>query len=132
MLLDFSENYSVVQQNEIQQAHFRKTQISLFTGVAYSKDYMQSYLVVSDETDHSKYAVWTFEKAIFEHLKQERPMIEDIQLFTDGCAQQFKNIYTLSTLVYAQIDFGVSMEHHFQATSHGKGPHDGVGGSFKH
>lgn len=28
-------------------------------------------------------------------------------------------------------DFEVKLEHHFYATSHGKGPHDGVGGTFK-
>jgi hypothetical protein len=44
---------------------------------------------------------------------------------------QFKNTFTLSSLLHTQNDFGVKTEHHFLATSHGKGPHDGIGGSFK-
>lgn len=50
---------------------------------------------------------------------------------TDGCAQQFKNVYALSSSAFAQEDFGITSEHHFLATSHGKGSHDGTGAKLK-
>lgn len=131
ILMDFSENYSTTSQHEIQQAHFKKTSISLFTAVAYSKDFIQSYLVVSDEKDHTKQSVWLYQKNILEDLKQKRPMTSEVHIFSDGCAQQFKNVYTLSTLAHSQKDFNLQIEHHFFGTSHGKGPHDGIGGTFK-
>lgn len=33
--------------------------------------------------------------------------------------------------MHTQEDFGVQSTHHFMGTSHGKGPHDGIGGCFK-
>jgi hypothetical protein len=129
--MDFSENYTVTSQHEIQQAHFIKKQIAIFTAYVSSKHFEQSYIVVSDETDHGKYAVWSFKKGIIQDLKVKRPEITQTFDYTDGCAQQFKNIYTLSSLLFARDDFGVTAEHHFLATSHGKGSHDGIGGTFK-
>lgn len=131
VLVDFSENYSTTSQNEIQQAHFRKAQVSLFTAVAYSEGFTQSYLIISDEKDHTKYAVWLFQKNILDDLKRQRPKTTEVHIFSDGCAQQFKNVYTLSSLTHSKHDHDLEIEHHFFATSHGKGPHDGVGGTFK-
>lgn len=129
--MDFSENYAIFSQHEIQQAHFCKAQISLFTAAVTSKNFYKSYLVVSDETDHGKFAVWNFKRAILEDLKSLRPLITEVKDFTDGCTQQFKNVFTLSSLCHSFEDFCVISEHHFMATSYGKGPQDGIGGSFK-
>lgn len=128
---DFAENYNIVAQHEIQEAHFKKPQIALFTAAVTSKHFYQSYAIVSDETDHGKHTVWTFRKTLLDNLKKKLPNIKKIVDFTDGCAQQFKNGSTLSCLAFAAEDFGVSAEHHFMATSHGKGPHDGIGAIIK-
>lgn len=129
--MDFAENYSVSSQHEIQQAHFCKAQVALFTAAVTSKDFYKSYIIVSDENDHGKFSVWNFVRALMTDLKKQCPLVTEVKYFTDGCAQQFKNIYTLSSLCHSSEDFGVKAEHHFMATSHGKGSHDGIGGSFK-
>ena len=54
-----------------------------------------------------------------------------ITYFIDGCAAQFKNCKNLIKLCYHKEDFGIPAEWHFFATSHGKGPCDGVGGAVK-
>jgi hypothetical protein len=129
--MDFAENYTCTTQHEIQQAHWKQQQVSLFTASVNSKDFQSSYLVVSDETNHSRYAVWNFNKAIMEDVKKKWPEIKETRDFTDRCAQQFKNMFTISLLAYTEEDFGVKTQHSFMATSQGKGPHDGIGGTFK-
>ena len=52
--------------------------------------------------------------------------------FSDGCAAQYKNCKNLISLCYHKEDFGIPAKWHFFATSHGKGPCDGVGGTVKH
>ena len=129
--MDFAENYAVLSQHEIQQAHFCKAQIALYTAAVTSKDFHKSYIVVSDENDHGKFAVWNFMREIMRDLKNKCPLVKEVKYFTDGCAQQFKNVYTLSSLCHSYEDFEFTAEHHFMGTSHGKGSHDGIGGSIK-
>ena len=54
-----------------------------------------------------------------------------ITYFSDGCATQYKNCKNLINLCYHKEDFGIPAEWHFFATSHGKGPCDGVGGTVE-
>lgn len=96
-----------------------------------SKNFYQSYVIVSDETDHGKYTVAAFRKNLFNNLKKKLPNLRRIIDSTDGCAQQFKNTSTFSCLAFAFEDFGLSAEHHVMATSHCKGPHDGIGAVIK-
>ena len=42
-----------------------------------------------------------------------------------------KNRKNFINLCFHEVDFGVRAEWHFFATSHGKGPCDGVGGTVK-
>ena len=49
----------------------------------------------------------------------------------DGSAAQYKNQKIFINLCYHHSDFGVQAEWHFYATSHGKGPCDGIGGTVK-
>lgn len=72
--------------------------------------------------------MWTFLKVIIQELKTFQPELLKVCIFSDGCAGQFKNKYTLSTLVYSMIDFGVIMDWTFFGSSRGKGAVDGVGG----
>lgn len=44
---------------------------------------------------------------------------------------QYKNKKNFTNLVYHIDDFKVKPEWHFFATSHGKGPCDGLGGTIK-
>jgi hypothetical protein len=129
--MDFAENYTCEIQNAIQSEHFMKHQIVIFKAHVTGFNFSQSYAVVSDDIEHSKYAVWTYRKKIMQHAKAEHPEIEKSKDISDGCAQQFKNKFTISLLPFCKEDFGVESEHHFFATSHGKSAVDGVGGSLK-
>ena len=54
-----------------------------------------------------------------------------IQYFSDGCSKQYKNKKNFLNLAYHEKDFGISADWSFSATSHGKGPWDGLAGSVK-
>ena len=65
------------------------------------------------------------------YVKEKLPHIKHITYFSDGCAGQYKNCKNFLNLCHHQADFGFSAEWHFFATSHGKGPCDGLGGTIK-
>jgi hypothetical protein len=50
---------------------------------------------------------------------------------SDGSAPQYKNRKKKIINIYHEQDFGLSAEWHFFATSHGKEPADGMGGTVK-
>ena len=51
--------------------------------------------------------------------------------FSDGAASHYKNRKNFINLANHEADFGMPADWHFFATSHGKGPCDGVGGAVK-
>ncbi|XP_049941067.1 uncharacterized protein LOC126417315 [Schistocerca serialis cubense] len=129
--LDFAENYAALAQDEIQSAHWSHTQITVVTICVWMKTGLQSFAIVSDELCHDKYSVYACLKSIISKLKQELPNLTSIQIFSDGCAGQFKNKFTISNLWYMMQDFGVSGEWFLFATSHGKSAVDGIGAVTK-
>ena len=92
--VDFAENYAAVTQDEIQSAHWNHGQIIVFTAVAWFQNSCKSFVVVSDDLSHDKVSMWVMLRAVVRHLKAEHS-ITQIKLFSDGCAVQFKNRYTL-------------------------------------
>lgn len=130
--IDYAENYTAVHQDEIQSAHFSHQQTTIFTAVAWTKDdLVRSYAIISDDLSHNKYSVWAMLELLFQELKREIQNLRTVKIFSDGCAAQFKNRFTLLNLTYLQTDFGVTGDWNFFATSHGKGAVDGVGGAVK-
>ena len=65
------------------------------------------------------------------HLKRVLQQLSRILYFTDGAASQYKNYKNLSNLCHHGKDHGNEAEWHFFATSHGKSPCDGIGGTVK-
>lgn len=132
--VDFAENYTCVNQDEIQSAHWHQKQITLFTAVAWVGDSAKPtrcFVNISDDLTHNKHSVWVFMKNIIKSLQAEFPNLKLVHVFSDGCAGQFKNRYTLLNLTYFLQDFGVNGTWNFFATSHGKGAVDGIGGTVK-
>ncbi|CAG4981646.1 unnamed protein product [Colias eurytheme] len=86
---------------------------------------------MSNELNNDKYAVWAFMRQIIQDLKQKYPELKKVSVFSDGCAAQFKNRYTLLNLCYSESDWGVEVEWCFFASSHGKGAVDGIGATAK-
>ena len=64
-------------------------------------------------------------------MKKELPHVIDIEYFSDGCAGQYKNFKNILNLCHHVTDFGITARWSFFATSHGKSPCDGIGGTVK-
>lgn len=65
------------------------------------------------------------------HIKEVLPDVRMVKYFSDGAASQYKNFKNLENVMHHQKDFGLMAEWHFFATSHGKSPCDGIGGTVK-
>lgn len=138
-IMDYSENYSMVNQNEIQAAHFEKIQATIHPIVAYYNNERGelknlSFVIISDHLTHNTVAVHMFQKKCIEFINNHRdnyPPITKIVYFTDGSAAQYKNKKNFVNLCHHTEDFNIPAEWHFFATSHGKGPSDGLGGTIK-
>ena len=64
-------------------------------------------------------------------MKEEIPEIKKIHYFSDGCPNQYKCRQNFVNLKHHKGDFDIECEWNFFATSHGKGPCDGIGGTIK-
>jgi len=58
MQQDFSENFCIEQQDEIMSAHWMTESVTLFTALIYQSGCSMSYVVISDELHHDKFAVF--------------------------------------------------------------------------
>ena len=130
--VDFSENASIVSQNEIQSAHWTHGQVTIYTGHVWVKTGISKGLViVSDALNHTKQSVYSYMSYIFKYLKENYPTIEEVTIFSDGAAQQFKQKYLFSNLYSWEREFDFVLKWNFFATSHGKGAVDGIGETIK-
>lgn len=130
--IDFAENYSILHQDEIQAAHWSHRQVAIFTCCVWLPDGgKKSYVVISDDTSHSKYCVSAFFDRIVEDVKSCFPKIDQLMIFSDNCAGQFKNKYTISTLCRMLDEYGLQLQWNFFSSSHGKGAVDGIGAIVK-
>lgn len=126
--IDFSENYKCVSQDEIQSAHWAQSQISLFTSALYHSGIIHPIVIASDDLTHSKDTVIPYVDRILEEVPKE---IEVLHVWSDGPTSQFKNKYIAAALPTLQEKHQLHITWNFFATSHGKGPVDGIGGSVK-
>jgi len=142
---DFAENYSFVLQDAAQSFHWNNLQATIHPFVCYYTDDTTtredddaprhikhvSFVVVSESNTHDTVAVHLFQKVLIDFITKNIKKPNRIIYFSDGCAAQYKNRKNFINLCYHEADFGMSAEWHFFATSHGKGPCDGVGGTVK-
>lgn len=64
-------------------------------------------------------------------MQQRFSAIHKIIFFSDGAGSQYKNKKNFYQLCQYNSTHSFHVEWHFFATSHGKGPCDGIGGAFK-
>ena len=82
--------------------------------------------------NHDTVAVHLFQRKLISFLKNALAFFPlKIIYFSDGAASQYKNLKNFINLCSHQADFGISIEWHFSATSHGKGACDGLGDTVK-
>ena len=135
--IDFSENYTCREQDEIQAAHWNNRQISIFTAVAWFKKecdseiQKQSFALISDYMAHDKYVVDSYIRTIFSELIEILPELKQVKIFSDGAASHFKQKFTLCHMTYLSEVFGFPIEWHFFESYHGKGAVDAIGGHVK-
>jgi hypothetical protein len=134
---DFAENYSFVLQDAAQSFHWNNLQATIHPFICYYTDATNestkhvSFVVVSESNTHDTVAVHLFQRVLIAFLTSKIARPTKIVYFSDGCASQYKNRKNFANLCFHEQDFGMPAEWHFFATSHGKGPCDGVGGTVK-
>ena len=128
--VDFSDDASIVYQNEIQSAHWGHGQATMFTAYAWiANDVKEGIVLVSDNVNHTKHSVYVFMNWILQQLKSKYPDIEMINIFSDGASSQFKQRYLFSNLHCWELEHQLKLCWNVFATSHGKGVVDGLGGT---
>jgi hypothetical protein len=136
VLGDFAENYKFVIQDEIQGFHWNKQTCTLHPIVLYYKKEgtltQKSLCFISDDLNHDTCFVYEVIKQTVNHIKEEiftTPSL--MHYFSDGCAGQYKNYKNFINICLHEKDFDVKCIWSFFATSHGKSPCDGLGGTLK-
>lgn len=134
-LVDFSENYAFMVQDEVQSFHWTNNQATLHPFVIYFKEdglhKTKTLCVISDYLTHNTVSFFAFQKIFLDYLKNSYPEFKKIYYFSDGAAAQYKNKKNCINICHHEADFGLKAEWHFFATSHGKSPCDGAGGTIK-
>jgi len=125
--VDYSENYSCSYQDEIQSAHW-KQQVTLFTAALWHSGELHSMVIASDNLTHAKETLVAYISRILDELPST---VTTVSLWSDGPVSQFKNRYVAAGMHALEQYHGIEIHWNFFATSHGKGPVDGIGGSMK-
>lgn len=141
IIADFAENYSFILQDAVQGFHWTNSQATIHPFIVYHKFETEAdetpnlkhenFVIVSDTLRHDTNTVHCFQRKVLDFLKIKFPLLKKVVYFTDGAAGQYKNRKNFLNLMYHKQDFDLYAEWHFFATSHGKGPCDGLGGTVK-
>ncbi|CAF3985084.1 unnamed protein product [Rotaria sp. Silwood2] len=119
--VDYAENYSIIEQNEIQSAHWSRKQLSIFTAHVWSQSKTYPLVIISDDSSHDKYTVAKCLEHLFKHLKILLPSMKELIIFSDGSACQFKQRFLFKNLTYLADQFSLKLSWNFFASHHGKG-----------
>ncbi|XP_064618059.1 LOW QUALITY PROTEIN: uncharacterized protein LOC135482139 [Liolophura sinensis] len=132
--IDFSENYNCKYSEEIQSMHFgaSQRQITLHTGVAYTRSKTYSFCTMSDSLNHAPAAIWAHLQPVILHLKELEPNVNVIHFISDCPATQYRNkqnFYLFSNRIF-QHGFREGTWNFLEA-GHGKGAADSIGAVIK-
>ena len=123
--------------DEAQSYHWNKKGCTLHPVVIYYLNengelVHDSVIFLSDDLKHDYYFVFEVLKRTVSHVRSHiSPTVKKVYYVTDGCPNQYKCVYNFQSICHHQEDFGVETEWIFFATSHGKSPCDGLGGTAK-
>ena len=131
VVIDFSENFTCGANRAIQSSHFGASnrQITLHTGVAYTKNKTLSFCSISNSTRHDPAAISAHLEPTISYIKAENPDIECINFWSDGPVTQYRNKKHFATVSQIQ-QFGLmsGCTWNFTEAGHGKGAADSIGG----
>ncbi|CAF3285377.1 unnamed protein product, partial [Rotaria sp. Silwood2] len=89
--IDYSENYSLVEQNQVQSLYWSTKQLSIFTANVWTQLCTYPMVIVSNDISHNKWTVAACLEYIFSLLKSLIPSLDEIIIISDGSSSQFKN-----------------------------------------
>ena len=81
--VDFSENYTCVFQDEIQSAHWKQAQVSLFTAALWYSGSLHPIVVASDNLNHTKDTVIAYIDRLLCELPSD---VKQVSIWPDGPA----------------------------------------------
>ena len=108
--VDFSENYKLTHQDEVQPAQ---------------------PVVVSPYTSHKIDEILPYMTDIFDKYIANARDIDTVHIFSDGARQQFKSTACMRSIEYLAKTFKVTIHWNYMASYHGKGRSDGIGATTK-
>ena len=134
--IDYSENYLCSYQNEPSQVFYDKNQITVHPMVVHFTEdgslKHKSFIGITDVTKHSAPTTVAFLLKLIPEVKKIKPMLSTVHYISDSPANQYRNKYIIKFLSEHSLYFnGVLATWDYHEAGHGKGPCDGVGGSFK-
>lgn len=132
---DFGQNYTCHHQEEIQGAHWSRSETTIHPVVAYYNTdagiTRESFIFLSNDHKHDAHASHFYQIKAIEDLFRRGMQFEKIVHFSDGCASQYKGKTNFVDVSFAEVDTGVVTEKHYFGTRHGKGPCDAEIGVLK-
>ena len=134
--MDFAENYSIKEMEEVQSAYFNAEMVTLHPVVIYYKTEDEllnhkSYVVVSEVLEHNATMVLAIIDKVMVKVKEICPAVEFIHYWTDSPTSQYRN-KTIFDLVARHSElYDVKASWQYFESGHGKGACDGIGGVAK-
>lgn len=139
--VDFSENYLLKYNAEIQSFHFggSRQQISLHTGVLYYIDRQtkettcKSFCTISKNIKHDASAIWAHLDPVLNMSQKLVPLLTTVHFLSDSPSSQYRNrfIFYMMTKLKEQIPNLKLITWNYQEAGHGKGAPDGIGAVVK-
>lgn len=134
-VVDFAENYTFKEQNEIQTMHWYSDQVTIFVHITYIRvaGVVQKYyhFYISDDKTHDTLFVQHCFMLHHQWLQQLGIAVQEHWVWSDGAASQFKARRPFYFVARYGSLTGAHMTWNFSGSGHGKGEHDGAGAVIK-
>ena len=111
-------------QDEIQSAPWKQSQVSVFSAAFWQSETLHSQVIASDNSVHYKETLITYLDLI---LLSKPATLKALSIWSYGARSQFKHKYTLAAIAVIESKHDSKITWNVLATSHGKGPVDGIG-----
>lgn len=106
ILMDFSQNYETKYHKEVQSVHFgaSRQQITLHTGMAYSKNFSKGFTTFSESLKHDAYAVVAHVSNVLKIFLFQLPDVKKLHFMSDSPSTQYRNkfLFFFNETVYPE------------------------------
>ena len=106
--IDWSENSRLRQCREEKAAYYHEDQISLHTGYYWSQEKRQSFVCMSDDTDHKAPAVFASIQPILKQFVQDGA--HKINIASDSPTSQYRNKHIFYLMKEFTMEFQVPLK----------------------